>query len=250
MKREKITNVENEFLKMFNNGESYNNIVSKLNVSKSAISKYVKDNNLIHPSKVKHINESAFDIFTEESVYWLGFLWADGYVEKTKKNNTIDLELIDKEHIIKFQKFLNIEKFTERQRNNSITYRVYCSSKKIVNKLYDLGFNIKDKRTSIPTVPEEYLLSFIRGYFDGDGHIRIKNNKLEGIDISGRKEFMLNIYNKFKYFSRIERYSANSLRIYTNLNMGIRFLKDIYTNATIYLKRKYDCALSYLSKSN
>ncbi len=54
-----------------------------------------------------NINENVFDnIDTEEKAYWLGFLYADGYV--TYKNYTIGLgvALKDIDHLRKFKDFL------------------------------------------------------------------------------------------------------------------------------------------------
>lgn len=245
MKRVKICEVEKEFLEYFRNGYKYDDISEKLNISKSSISNYVKEHKLVHPSKVNTINENVFETFTEDSIYWLGYLWADGYIQNTDKNHTIDLETIDKEHAEKFSKFLGISKVSIRNRNNSITYRVNGSSRKIVNRLYSIGFNIKDKRTQFPNIPDEYKLVFLRGYFDGDGHIRIKNEMFEAIDISGRIEFMDVIYNMFPYFVREDFHDRHSKRIYSNKELGIQFLKDIYKNANIYLERKYKCALLF-----
>ena len=55
----------------------------------------------------------------------------------------------------------------------------------MVDALYALGFNIKDKRIDIPNIPVKYRLAFLRGYFDGDAHIRIKNEKFDGLIITG-----------------------------------------------------------------
>ncbi len=245
MKKNKIESVKEKFLEYFESGMKYDEIANELNVSKSAISNYVKTHGLIHPSKRKSINEDSFDTFTEESVYWLGFLWADGYVQNTDKNKTIDLEITDGEHAEKFRAFLNVSKVVKRTRNNSTTYRVTCNSTKLVDMLYALGFNIKDKRINIPNIPIEYRLVFLRGYFDGDGHIRIKNEKFEGIDISGRIKFIDNLRNQYPYFIREEFHSSCSKRIYSNEELGKRFLTDIYKDATIFLERKYRCALLF-----
>ena len=245
MKNVKINDVENDFLKYFNEGMKYDDICSKLNVTKASISYYVKKHNLVHPSKINKINDTIFNSFNEENIYWLGYLWADGSVQNTEKNHTIDLETIDKEHAIKFSKFLGLNKIKERNRNNSITFRVNGSSKKIANKLYELGFDIKDNRINFPNMPKEYYRVFLRGYFDGDGHIRIKNEKFEAIDISGRLEFMDTLYNMFPYFIRKELHSTHSERIYSNKELGIKFLNYIYKDAKIYLERKFKCALLF-----
>ena len=52
MKNVKINDVENDFLKYFNEGMKYDDICSKLNVTKASISYYVKKHNLVHPSKI------------------------------------------------------------------------------------------------------------------------------------------------------------------------------------------------------
>ena len=89
------------------------------------------------------------------------------------------------------------------------------------------------------------MLVFLRGYFDGDGHIRINKEKFEGIDISGRIEFINNLNSTFPYFIRTEFHSKHSARIYTGVDKGIKFLNDIYKDANIYLERKYKCALPF-----
>ena len=54
------------------------------------------------------INEHIFDtIDTEEKAYWLGFLFADGNV--SKRDNCFEMSLAekDKEHLEKFNNFIN-----------------------------------------------------------------------------------------------------------------------------------------------
>ena len=70
-------------------------IISRRNkgINKCKLGKYIFDN-------------SKFDqISTEEEAYWLGFMLGDGSVTK----NWVRIELADKdkEHLFKFQKFMN-----------------------------------------------------------------------------------------------------------------------------------------------
>lgn len=245
MKKVKIKEVEKQFLDLFEQGLTYDTIANTLNISKSAISTYVKNNGLIHPSKRHTINTSAFENLTEEDVYWLGFLWADGYVQNTDSNKTIDLEITDLDHAEKFKDFIGANKISTRIRNNSLTYRVSVSSKILVERLYSLGFNLKDRRIEFPNIPKDKLAIFIRGYFDGDGHIRIKDSRFEGIDISGRIEFITLVYETFPLFCRIENHSTHSARIYTTKSCGKEFLNLIYKEANVYLNRKYVSALPF-----
>lgn len=242
-KRNNILEVEDKFLDYFRMGMKYTDISNILNISKTSISIYIKNNGLINPSKIDNINHNAFSKQNEESIYWLGFLWADGSIQTDRNHYTLELEIMDEEHAEKFKKFINAKKITKRNRNNSTTFRVNISSKQIILDLLNFGFDIKDNRVNLPNIDNKYLRIFLRGYFDGDGHIRIKNEKFEAIDISGREVFIDNIYNTFPYFIRKEKHSTRSLRIYTNKEFGLKFLKYIYKDANIYLERKYNSAL-------
>lgn len=232
---------ELEIIKLIKKGYLHKEISKILGISVSTISLCAKKYGLVgFNKKNKNVNHSAFSSFTEESMYWLGFLWADGYVKYEGRFNIIDLECVDLEHMEKFKSFIGADNIKIRNRKKSICYRVSVTSNKICEDLYFYGFNLKDKRISLPNIPEEYMIHFIRGYFDGDGHI--SNNG--SVDISGRLEFMENIYNYIKLFHRKEKHSTNSLRIYTNIENGYKFLELIYNNASVYLNRKYNSAFS------
>ena len=196
MKNVKINDVENDFLKYFNEGMKYDDICSKLNVTKASISYYVKKHNLVHPSKINKINDTIFNSFNEENIYWLGYLWADGSVQNTEKNHTIDLETIDKEHAIKFSKFLGLNKIKERNRNNSITFRVNGSSKKIANKLYEelraIGVDallddrneragVKFKDSELIGIPMRVTVG--KKITDGEVEFKLRDGEMETIKI-------------------------------------------------------------------
>lgn len=54
------------------------------------------------------INENIFEkIDTEEKAYWLGFIYADGYVSTNTYAFGIELSIKDIDHLIKFKKFLS-----------------------------------------------------------------------------------------------------------------------------------------------
>ena len=68
---------------------------------------------------MKHnLNKEYFkNIDTEEKAYWLGFIYADGYIIKSEKNYELGIELNykDVEHLNKFNSiFNNYYKVTKR----------------------------------------------------------------------------------------------------------------------------------------
>ena len=234
MKYNNVNDFKEEIISLYQKGVLKKDIREQLNVSESALTKFFKENTIYK------FREDAFEnIDSEEKAYWLGFLWADGYCK-----SGIDIELTDEDHIIKLKEFLKINnKIIQRNRNNSTTFRLNCNSKKLANDLVALGFDLKDNRINIPNIKDELLRHFIRGYFDGDGHIGYKDS-FERADISGRIEFIDNlkiILNE--YIIREELHSTHSKRIYTGVETGLKFLKYIYDNSNIYLNRKYAIAL-------
>ena len=122
-----------------------------------------------------------FDVIdTEEKAYWLGFLYADGYVGK----DGIELGLCkqDEFHLEKFKtslksntpiKYRNVKGFPQT--------RIFISSRYLVEKLHNLGCvqnkSLILKFPSIDIVPTYLVRHFIRGYFDGDGSISINKEK-------------------------------------------------------------------------
>lgn len=232
----KIEDVKEKVIELYKKGKLKKEIMEELNISEHSIAKFFK-NNLIY-----RFNEDCFEnIDTEEKAYWLGFLWADGNISK----HAIFLELqgSDVDHLIKFRNFLgnNYQEF-DKTKGNCI--RLRANSKKIIEDLIKLGFGLKDDRVVIPELSPELLNHFIRGYFDGDGHIRVKDNRFEGCDISGRIMFIDNL-NKHVNFEREELHSTNSKRIYAHKKTALDFINKLYINSTVYLDRKYSCALLY-----
>lgn len=117
---------------------------------------------------------------SNEKAYWLGFLYADSYINKTNEIR-INLSKVDEDHL---QKFLNAIgatnhtiKYSEKRDRGKVYYQAYISIRdtEMTTDLAKLGcVNNKSLRLVFPTseqVPKKYVSHFIRGYFDGDGSI-------------------------------------------------------------------------------
>lgn len=120
-------------------------------------------------------NENYFEIINNsEKAYWLGFIWADGYITKTKSFG-IELSIKDKNHLEKLQKDLESntiikerekESFGKKNRSCILEYR----NQKMVTDLLKIGMiQNKTYNLPIPKISEDYYKDFIRGFFDGDG---------------------------------------------------------------------------------
>lgn len=84
-------------------------IAEKYKISKGALSRQLKKLGIEvvnHQNKTK-FNENIFDLIdTEEKAYWLGFIYADGYVSSSNNQFELSLQGSDVEHLNKFNKFM------------------------------------------------------------------------------------------------------------------------------------------------
>lgn len=246
-------------------------LANNLGVTKSSITN--KAFSLKITNGVKNKNRGNINIFeninTEESAYWLGFIYADGYIvknEKDKKHHNyelgIELQDIDINHLKKFNTiFNNYYKIIKRERkmdaldilnNKEITNRINKTcliriyNKKIVNDLINNGI-IQNKTNSniFPIINnKDMFLHFLRGYIDGDGSYVIDNKNRFIITIQGNNKDCFEYISKkllddFNIHCSIIK-DRNCWKLCIRRKQEVLNLIDLmFNNANIYLDRKY-----------
>ena len=214
-------------------------------------------------------NENYFEIIdTEDKAYWLGFMYADGYIQSKRKDSSrkigIALSANDIAHLKTFKECLvathDIKTYHSKQGYSANTYycRLLISSEKLAHDLEDKGcFEKKTnilKFPSLEQVPEHLQKHFIRGYFDGDGSIwcgTAKDSKIPTytIDFCGTDDLLTGIMNvlinegvikhNYKLNKRLPGQTVSYFAFGGNLQT-CAFCEYIYQGATVYLQRKYD----------
>lgn len=206
------------------------------------------------PNKKYDCNSDYFkEINSEDKAYWLGFLYADGYV-RMKDNRSGELKLklkkSDREHIELFNKYLSsnypIKDLISKVKVDDKIYVSECSSlsiynTKLVKDLFNHGcLNNKTFKIKIPDLKNNMIRHFIRGYFDGDGCIyKHPNGSSAECNITSNLDFITNIFNYLKYGRIIKHGKVFGLRFYHKKNIE-KFYHLIYEESTIFLKRKKD----------
>lgn len=208
----------------------------------------IRIRNRYHDIELKY---SFYKIDSEESAYWLGFIYADGSISYTPNDNKtryvleIGLAEKDKKHIKKFASFIGSNcKITYRESSKS--YRIIVSSKEMTINLHNLGI-IKNK-TYIDnieklwlSVPKEFQKDFIRGYFDGDGHIA-KNYVISFTSYYEKSVLYIldNCLLPTPSYKIYHKGDSNTVSIRLRQKESILFLHFMYDNCSIYLDRKYE----------
>lgn len=205
------------------------------------------------------VNHTYFDeIDTEEKAYFLGFLVADGCVTKCvrksgfiSKRITFCNSIWDKEVIEKFRDIIcpTVEIKWKNNSTDIITRRDQASFKFTSEHMFDTlveKYGINERKThdlnfKLPDLGI-YMRHFIRGFMDGDGHVR--KNQINFIFTS--KSFMRQITNYFEERLFTTRYNTIKgktvvyYRHYVNISkLNIqRMYSILYDDASIYLERK------------
>ncbi len=229
---------------------SQREIARKLGIGKTTINRWSKELGYNH--KKHTVNEKFFDEFTEESVYLLGFIYADGNISWNPKKGyqslTITASAKDKEHLERIRKLLSSTKLLLYSvKTNS--YRLIVSNKKLCLRLMELG--VMPKKSLIlkfPTfIPHEYLRHFFRGVIDGDGNIRYvdreKSSYFEITIASGSKSFsedFISAVNKqIDVATKLRKVKGNTYILQYSCARGEKLAKYIYSSSNIFLERKY-----------
>lgn len=267
----KFTNEEIDFIKENYNKMTANEIGRSLNRTANSI--MAKAKRLKLPSKMRTFNKDYFkNINTPEKAYWIGFIYADGYIIDNPKNRnyefSMELKREDKyvlEHLnnclggcFKVTDKTSKEKYIKNYLtppSKSSIIRTY--SKDFVKDLETAGI-VQNKTNSdiYPIVQNNLFYDFLRGYIDGDGSITLYENKKVNIKYLRVKIISKNIF-VLKYIQ--EKLSNDNIKSYIykdrtshfiqiNSSYAEKLLNKIYQNKNVFkLERKFKIYQEYLS---
>ena len=196
------------------------------------------------------IRSDIFDnIDSDQKAYWLGFLWADGHLKPD--SNVIRLELGEKDyaHLQSFALFIGLPLENIRYRADRNTRWLTFSDKKLADTLRRYEFKTENFDLYIP---KEYILSFIRGFFDGDGSVYSQGKTSFCTSFIGLKPILEKIRMHLPGVYKKLRSVSSSTQMYRLETYGIKssieICKCLYETScsTIHLLRKYNKCQYYL----
>jgi intein-encoded DNA endonuclease-like protein len=248
---------ENLVIKRYDELKNLKKVAKSFNVSLRPVVRILKKNKIELTNRKYDVNHSFFEVIdTEEKAYWLGFLYADGCVRKTKTGSQVVLKLSikDEEHLSFFKKNIESEHKITYYENKTVSKKgtpsiskncvIRINSNEMVENLIDKGCTPRKTFTiDYPNIDEKFYKDFIRGYYDGDGNFfyneKTKMSVVTIVCASDKfRNFLIDVVSKIPNIGIIhENKDKYTIKIVNILGI-INFLDYIYQDSKIYLKRK------------
>ncbi|MED0948718.1 LAGLIDADG family homing endonuclease [Bacillus mobilis] len=236
-----------EITQLYAEGKSTSEIAILANVSARYIRMVLTDKKVprraIGSWKRKYdITEDYFKTWSNNMAYILGFIEADGVIQK--ENQCVSISQKENYILKDIKQELNTNQPLYQNKKTGV-YMLNINSKTIKDDLMNIhgikpckSFNIE-----FPFVPEEYLHHFVRGYFDGDGYVKYETYTVSFV--GGSYSFMNSLH------QILQNYNLSADLLNQNQNKHFRviltgrkpiqlFSKWIYKDKDIYLHRKYE----------
>lgn len=199
-------------------------------------------------------NETYFDsIDSEEKAYWLGFIVADGNLNRNETVMQINLSSKDSLHLEKLGNILGQPvKQTSWQKNGKNLGGCYLafSSKRCWRSLYDMGLRPakthEDQSVVWFNLKADLKRHFIRGLFDGDGCVsfsRSGNKFLCSASICGERRLVELVQDHLSDRLGISKSKNEHRNLLTITRWSgarqVGAIEDyLYKNSSVYLERK------------
>lgn len=259
-------NIVNSFFNKENLSKNIPELSKECGVSERAYSRILKENGINSRLKRRYSieNEDYFDtIDTNDKAYFLGLIYADGFVGEhdnfvislkyLEDNNNVLYKLKEE---IGFSGELRERRVVSSYNNNKIDHSLILgiSNKKIVSDLKKHGVLVRKsyKSTMLPNIEDKFLGSFIRGFFDGDGSICSYYDNYDkrhrwNFSILADELFLNDIqdcFNRLLGIKKVKLKKTSSSEVLDLSHRGveniIKIREFLYENSTTYIKYKKD----------
>ena len=189
--------------------------------------------------------DNPFISMSPEAKYWIGYIFADGHLVFNDRNYSISLFSKNEDIMYKFQNFIG-KKARFYKRSTGICQVTYNS--KPTTEWFMKTFNIPERKALVLNPSINIDWDILRGYFDGDGCIRMslikgKYKRYEAKFTTGSKiwaERIQTFLEREGIDSKIkQKKNAFDVIILNKANLQL-FYKKLYCNNTSKLDYKYN----------
>ena len=262
-----------EIVKLYNEGQSLSFIANKYNTYGAKIKKLLmqngvqirtraEQNRITNQKRGLKINHQYFDNIDSNRKAWLlGFLAADGNIASDRNRIKIGLSSVDRQILENIKLTLESERdILDYETNNGFQIsELSWSSENHKKQLAKYGIvpNKTYKEMHIPKFDLDKQLSFILGYFDGDGCFKDDGVTCRFEICSYRPELLEDFAHILNSFCNSNKkvYKDNSRKNYYTLTYSTKdarkILDKLYTlgPSNMFLFRKYKKYKTWLERN-
>lgn len=268
----------NKAVDLYRQGKAQLFIEQECKLTRKTIRTLLKSQNLKYRDRSEQhhirynteIDHNCFDQLTPESLYWIGMLFTDGSIGKSESCVELTQHTNDIEHLRKLKMFLKSSREISTNEKSKESYykgrkiyteggntsRLRVNSKKIHNRLIELGITPNKSLTAKPHELVKNSSDFWRGCIDGDGGVyHYPERYTIDVSLNGTLE---TIFDFIIFCSRQtgvkEKYPTRCLSSGESLYQVHYYGEDcrkililLYKDATVYLDRKYAMAMEIIN---
>lgn len=222
----------------------------------------------------KSVNENFFKVWSPNMAYVLGFIFADGsLIDSNSSSRTYylsffnnDLDLLKQIKIAMesghqiYVKPPHMMDYKKRRYLSKTGYVLRIGNRNMYYDLINLGLeHRKSNIMTLPDIPVEYFLFFVRGYFDGDGCISWHTSKgrnypsLRVLFTSGSKDFLSNLNTRLSNLANLSlghiQRTDSAYNLVFQAASAIILLRFFYSNLeqAPFLKYKHDKYIEFIT---
>lgn len=243
-------------------------LTEKYKLTKRALPNILKQRGIDSHKKNRYsLNENYFhEVDTEQKAYWLGYLFADGFVGNEHFHNIVFSQRESDGYIVK--QFADDIGFTGHLRksmpgkgtfeNGQPQIVLNFSSKRMAADLYSLNMFPRKSMTmdKLPMLKHELYRHFVRGYFDGDGsatesvrnYYKGREYKSYKWSIIGTEAFNIKIAELLPVKTSLYDSHTPEMKYlgFSNNESMVKMFHYLYDGATRFLQRKKDVFIKAL----
>ncbi len=248
---------EVEFLSANIKKLTYKQMGTKINRSSSSIQSKIRFLPIQGKIRKHNVNSNFFKIWSPKMAYVLGFIGADGNICHSGRTHVLHIASDDKDIIEKIKLTLGYDgPIHQKERfNGKISYSLRICDQTIFNDLQKLSITERKSLTfTPPEIPANLIRHFIRGYFDGDGSVCLRNISYKSRIVvyfytasQTMSEYLyLNIKQLLNnsYNGKIGTFLIQQKKPHYRISLGhkssVKLFDYMYRDSELYLERKFN----------
>lgn len=204
----------------------------------------------------------------KEIAYFIGFVWADGYINR-KSYVVIEINKDDAQNLYHIFQKVSTFKYSERHRKGRKPQSIFFFNNKEIAQFFiengKYSNSIESHSKILSYIPDEYKIYFLRGLIDGDGCFYAQspnkkwNNTVLQFTIAGRYDqdwgALCDYFSDLGVNMTIKRRTHNNSKSSMIQNTSPKEIEVLveklyHNNDNIFLKRKYDKSKNMLLEHN